>query len=137
MTPIGMAIGLGVRETYDPDSATALIVQGCLDSFSAGILLYTGLVELLAHEFIFQQTWKKAPMSKVLYAFTCLILGTGIMALLGRVRGRVARYLSDALSGLDRKRPAWASVHSLLRRVDAWWHDMTARVAAIVERVSR
>ena len=79
MTPIGMAIGLGVRETYDPDSATALIVQGCLDSFSAGILLYTGLVELLAHEFIFSSQFKNAPMSKVCYAFFCLILGAGIM----------------------------------------------------------
>src|SRR5438067_1146701 len=39
-TPLGIAIGLGVRETYDPSSATALIVQGVLDSISAGVLLY-------------------------------------------------------------------------------------------------
>lgn len=44
MTPIGMAIGLGVRNTYNPDSATASIVSGILDSISAGILLWTGLV---------------------------------------------------------------------------------------------
>lgn len=51
-TPIGMAIGLGVRETYSPESITASIVSGILDAISAGILLYTGLVELLAHEFL-------------------------------------------------------------------------------------
>lgn len=51
-TPIGMAIGLGVRETYSPESVTASIVSGILDAISAGILLYTGLVELLAHEFL-------------------------------------------------------------------------------------
>lgn len=51
-TPIGMAIGLGVRNTYSPESVTASIVSGILDSISAGILLYTGLVELLAHEFL-------------------------------------------------------------------------------------
>lgn len=51
-TPIGMAIGLGVRTTYSPESVTASIVSGILDSISSGILLYTGLVELLAHEFL-------------------------------------------------------------------------------------
>jgi len=53
VTPIGMAIGLGLRTTYDSASQTALIVSGILDAISAGILLYTGLVELLAHEFLF------------------------------------------------------------------------------------
>jgi solute carrier family 39 (zinc transporter), member 1/2/3 len=53
VTPLGMAIGLGVRTTYDSASQTALIVSGVLDAISSGILLYTGLVELLAHEFLF------------------------------------------------------------------------------------
>jgi zinc transporter 1/2/3 len=52
ITPLGMAIGLGIRNTYHADSRAALIVAGILDSLSAGILLYTGLVELLAHEFV-------------------------------------------------------------------------------------
>jgi zinc transporter 1/2/3 len=39
VTPIGIAIGLGVRTTYNPDSAAANIVSGVLDSISAGILL--------------------------------------------------------------------------------------------------
>ncbi|KNZ57295.1 hypothetical protein VP01_2191g2 [Puccinia sorghi] len=56
VTPAGLAIGLGVRNMYSPNSPTALIVSGCLDSFSAGVLLYTGLVELLAHDFIFNKT---------------------------------------------------------------------------------
>jgi solute carrier family 39 (zinc transporter), member 1/2/3 len=53
VTPLGMAIGLGVRTTYDSASQTALLVSGILDAISSGILLYTGLVELLAHEFLF------------------------------------------------------------------------------------
>lgn len=48
-TPIGIAVGLGVRTTYNPDSTTASIVSGVLDSLSAGILLYTGLVEVSSH----------------------------------------------------------------------------------------
>ena len=47
-TPIGIAAGLGVRETYNPDSTTANLVSGILDAFSSGILLYTGLVEVRA-----------------------------------------------------------------------------------------
>ena len=46
VTPLGIAIGLGVRATYNPGSATASIVSGVLDAFSAGILIYTGLVEV-------------------------------------------------------------------------------------------
>jgi zinc transporter 1/2/3 len=45
-TPIGIAVGLGVRNTYAPESATASIVSGVLDSLSAGILIYTALVEV-------------------------------------------------------------------------------------------
>ncbi|KAJ7105550.1 hypothetical protein C8R44DRAFT_639174, partial [Mycena epipterygia] len=36
---VGIAIGLAVRSTYNPGSATASIVSGVLDSLSAGILM--------------------------------------------------------------------------------------------------
>lgn len=45
-TPLGIAIGLGVRTTYNPGSTTASIVSGVMDALSAGILIYTGLVEV-------------------------------------------------------------------------------------------
>lgn len=45
-TPLGIAIGLGVRTSYNPGSTTASIVSGVMDSLSAGILIYTGLVEV-------------------------------------------------------------------------------------------
>jgi solute carrier family 39 (zinc transporter), member 1/2/3 len=45
-TPIGIAAGLGVRTTYNPGSTTASIVSGVMDALSAGILIYTGLVEV-------------------------------------------------------------------------------------------
>ncbi|KAI0089462.1 ZIP-like iron-zinc transporter [Irpex rosettiformis] len=83
-TPIGIAVGLGVRTTYNPDSETASIVSGILDAFSAGILIYTGLVELLAHEFLFNREMITASNWKLCYALGCMIAGAGIMALLGR-----------------------------------------------------
>ncbi|KAF8551353.1 ZIP zinc/iron transport family [Imleria badia] len=83
-TPVGIAVGLGIRNTYNPGSTTASIVSGVMDSLSGGILLYTGLVELMAHEFLFNKEMNKASVGKLAYALCCMLLGTGIMALLGR-----------------------------------------------------
>lgn len=83
-TPIAIAIGLGVRRTYPPGSRTTLIVNGIFDSISAGILIYTGLVELMAHEFIFSRTMRNAPLKTVLSAVGIMALGAGLMALLGK-----------------------------------------------------
>jgi len=83
-TPLGIAVGLGVKSTYNPGSTTASIVSGVLDSLSAGILLYTGLVELIAHEFLFNKEMINASNGHVAYALSCMLFGTGIMALLGR-----------------------------------------------------
>ena len=82
-TPIAIAIGLGVRSTYHPGSATALIANGVFDSISAGILIYTGMVELMAHDFIFSAYMQRAPVSEMLSAFATMCLGAGLMALLG------------------------------------------------------
>ncbi|PVG03834.1 ZIP-like iron-zinc transporter [Serendipita vermifera] len=83
-TPLGIAVGLGLRNAYDPESTTESIVSGIFDSFSSGILLYAGLVELLAHEFLFSKTMRERPAGEVAYAGACVLLGAGLMALLGR-----------------------------------------------------
>ncbi|KAL3465474.1 Zinc/iron permease [Aspergillus heterothallicus] len=83
-TPIAIAIGLGVRKSYPPEGYTTLIVNGVFDSISAGILIYTALVELMAHEFMFSTSMRKAPIKDVLAAFGLLCLGGLLMALLGK-----------------------------------------------------
>lgn len=83
-TPIAIAIGLGVRNSYPPGSQTTLIVNGVFDSVSAGILIYTGLVELMAHEFMFSHAMRKAELRVVLAAFGLMCLGAALMALLGK-----------------------------------------------------
>ncbi|TFK39931.1 ZIP-like iron-zinc transporter [Crucibulum laeve] len=83
-TPIGIAVGLGVRSTYNPGSTTASIVSGVMDSVSAGILIYTGLVELLAHEFLFNKEMMNGSNGKLAYAIGCMLLGCALMALLGK-----------------------------------------------------
>ena len=76
-TPTALAVGLGIRKTYLPGSQTALIVNGVFDSISAGILIYTGLVELMAHEFMFSEVMRRAKLSVVLSAFGVMCLGAG------------------------------------------------------------
>ncbi|KFZ17805.1 hypothetical protein V501_01559 [Pseudogymnoascus sp. VKM F-4519 (FW-2642)] len=83
-TPIATAIGLGVRETLSPGDTKTLLINGLLDSISAGILIYTGLVELMAHEFMFNKEMRRSSLGMVLGAFGCMCLGAGVMALLGK-----------------------------------------------------
>ncbi|TXT04872.1 hypothetical protein VHUM_03955 [Vanrija humicola] len=83
-TPVGIAVGLGIRETYNGNGVAANIVSGILDAISAGILLYTGLVELLAHEILLNPRMMKSSDGKLTYVFLCICAGAGLMALLGR-----------------------------------------------------
>lgn len=83
-TPIAIAIGLGVRQSYPPEGRTTLIVNGVFDSISAGILIYTALVELMAHEFMFSSSMRRAPLRTVLWAFFLICMGAALMALLGK-----------------------------------------------------
>lgn len=79
-TPIAIAIGLGVRTTFDPESQTSLIMNGVFDAISSGILLYTGLVELMAHEFLFGRSLREEKLSNVLAAFSYMVLGAGMFS---------------------------------------------------------
>lgn len=82
-TPISIAIGLGVRTTYNPESKASMIVQGVLNAVSAGILIYSGLVELLARDFLFDPCRTKR-RARLLFMVACTLLGAGIMALIGK-----------------------------------------------------
>lgn len=80
-TPVGVAAGVGAKPT---NAATQKLINGIFDSISAGILMYTGLVELLAHEFMFNPHMRRAPLKIQLFAFGCVSFGVTIMALLAK-----------------------------------------------------
>jgi solute carrier family 39 (zinc transporter), member 1/2/3 len=82
-TPIAIAIGLGLRTQYNPGSFTANVVSGTFDSLSAGVLIYTGLVELLARDFLFNPK-RTMDNRKLAFMVVCTFLGAGVMALLGK-----------------------------------------------------
>ncbi|KAF7552175.1 hypothetical protein G7Z17_g4516 [Cylindrodendrum hubeiense] len=80
-TPIGIAAGIGAK----PNNAnTQKLVNGIFDAISAGILMYTGLVELLAHEFMFNPYMRRAPIKILLLAFACVAFGVAVMAILAK-----------------------------------------------------
>lgn len=83
VTPISIAIGLGVRTTYMDSSYNANIIQGVLNSISAGILIYNGLVALLARDFIFDRNRTK-DLKRLTFMIAVTLLGAGIMSLLGK-----------------------------------------------------
>ncbi|KAK5729491.1 low-affinity Zn(2+) transporter zrt2 [Elasticomyces elasticus] len=82
-TPFGIAVGLGVRTSFSPGSQNTLITNGVFDSISAGILIFTGLIELMGRDFLFSDRMQKAPLSEVTAAVGCMCLGAGLMALIG------------------------------------------------------
>lgn len=50
-TPSGIAAGAALSSVYNPNSPRALVVEGVLDSVSAGILIYMALVDLIGADF--------------------------------------------------------------------------------------
>lgn len=78
-TPIAIAVGLGVRTSFVSEGRTTLYVNGIFDSISAGILIYTGLIELMAHEFMFSPYMQNGPVSRTLKAFALMTLGAGTL----------------------------------------------------------
>ncbi|TXG48355.1 hypothetical protein EZV62_027649 [Acer yangbiense] len=81
-SPIGIGIGIGISRVYDENSSTALIVEGILNSASAGILIYMALVDLLAADFMNPRMQSNFKLQ--IGANFALLLGSGSMSLLAR-----------------------------------------------------
>ncbi|KAJ3669049.1 hypothetical protein LUZ60_010999 [Juncus effusus] len=81
-TPIGIIIGIGISSSYDENSHKALIVEGVLDSASAGILIYMALVDLLAQDFMNPKIQNNGILQILVNVF--LLLGAGLMSVIAK-----------------------------------------------------
>ncbi|KAJ1262061.1 hypothetical protein BS78_09G078400 [Paspalum vaginatum] len=72
-TPAGIAAGVGLASFYNPNSPRALVVEGILDSVSAGILIYMSLVDLIAADFLGGKM--TGPLRQQVMAYISLFLG--------------------------------------------------------------
>ena len=83
-TPFAIGMGLIATKSLALEASTSRVVNGTFDAISGGILMYTALVELVAHEFMFNPEMRKAGLGMQLSAYTCVVLGVGLMALLAK-----------------------------------------------------
>jgi zinc transporter ZupT len=82
-TPIGQAIGLIVHNLYDPQSAAGLLMVGFMNGISSGLLLFAGLVQLLAEDFLSDKSYGILKGRMRLEAFGAVLGGASLMALVG------------------------------------------------------
>lgn len=83
ITPIGQAIGLIVHNFYDPMSQTGLLMVGFMNAISSGLLLFAGLVQLLAEDFLTEKSYKTLHGRRRVNAFMAVVGGSLLMALVG------------------------------------------------------
>ncbi|KAI1273968.1 Fe transport protein 3 [Xylaria sp. FL0933] len=81
--PIGQAIGLATRNTYDPNSAFGLIIVGIFNAISSGLLIYAALVDLLAEDFLSEESNHVLTVKEKKFAFMWVILGAIGMSIIG------------------------------------------------------
>ncbi|KAI0405863.1 ZIP family zinc transporter [Xylaria palmicola] len=82
-TPLGQAIGLGVHTLYDPKSQTGLLMVGFMNAVSSGLLLFAGLVQLLAEDFLTEKSYRTLKGKKRRNAGLAVFAGAALMALVG------------------------------------------------------
>lgn len=82
-TPIGQAIGLFVHNLYDPASQTGLLTVGIMNAISSGLLLFAGLVELLAEDFLSDHSYVVLRGRKRFEACGAVAAGATLMAIVG------------------------------------------------------
>jgi zinc transporter ZupT len=82
-TPIGQALGLATHTLYRPDSMTGLLVVGIMNAISSGLLVFAGLVELLAEDFLSDESWHTLVGKQRIWACFYVVAGAFGMALVG------------------------------------------------------
>lgn len=83
ITPIGMAIGVGVLNKFNGNDRDTLIAMGTLDSLSAGILAWVGLVEMWAADWLYGNM-RSSGILKTIVGLLALMSGMALMGLLGK-----------------------------------------------------
>ncbi|KAL3465023.1 ZIP zinc transporter-domain-containing protein [Aspergillus heterothallicus] len=85
ITPIGMAIGLGVINSFNGNERSTIITLGTLDALSAGILVWVGLVDMWARDWVIDGgDMMNAKIGHVAAGGLSLVSGMVLMSVLGK-----------------------------------------------------
>ncbi|KAL9020620.1 MAG: hypothetical protein Q9185_002206 [Variospora sp. 1 TL-2023] len=82
-TPIGQAIGLAVHGLYDQQGQGGLLMVGITNAVSSGLLLFAGLVELLAEDFLSDASYETLRGRRRVEAWAAVVGGGALMAIVG------------------------------------------------------
>lgn len=83
VTPLGMAIGIGVLQKFNGNDPSTIVALGTLDSISAGILLWVGFVDMWAGDWLHGEL-RDATMIKTVVGMLSFVSGLVLMGLLGK-----------------------------------------------------
>ncbi|RPB02958.1 Zip-domain-containing protein [Choiromyces venosus 120613-1] len=83
ITPIGMAIGIGVRNEFNGNDKATIIALATLDALSAGVLVWVALVEMWVADWLYGDL-KNSGVWKTTIAMGALVAGMVLMGLLGK-----------------------------------------------------
>lgn len=83
ITPIGMAIGIGVLNQFNGNDPSTIVAIGTLDALSAGILAWVGIVEMLARDWMHGKLLN-AGLVRTISAMFALVCGLVLMSVLGK-----------------------------------------------------
>jgi zinc transporter ZupT len=82
-TPIGQALGIWMHRLYDPASKAGLLTVGVTNAISSGLLLFAGLVQLLAEDFLSDRSYEVLRGRRRIEASLAVALGGLLMAIVG------------------------------------------------------
>ncbi|KZO97366.1 Zinc/iron permease [Calocera viscosa TUFC12733] len=81
-TPIGIAAGL-LGTSLNPRGPATLLMSGIMSAISAGVLIYSGCVELLAGDFLESHGVRDSSAQRQVLALGALFAGAGAMTVTG------------------------------------------------------
>ncbi|KAJ3318267.1 hypothetical protein HDV06_000710 [Boothiomyces sp. JEL0866] len=82
-TPIGISIGVAVRNVFNANDPKMILIQGILDSISAGILFYNCYAELISNEINHSPAFKRFSKQFKAACFLSMYAGASAMAVIG------------------------------------------------------
>ncbi|KFA65119.1 hypothetical protein S40285_07145 [Stachybotrys chlorohalonatus IBT 40285] len=84
VTPLGMAIGILALNTFNGNDPATIFIIGSLDAFSAGILVWFGIVEMWAHDWMEGGEMSRRSVADTCLGMSGLVCGMALMTLLGK-----------------------------------------------------
>jgi len=85
ITPLGMAIGIGVLNEFNGNSRGTILAIAVLDALSAGVLLWVGIVDMWARDWaVVGGEMVEAGGWKVVVGLSSFVVGLVLMSVLGK-----------------------------------------------------